>query len=66
MSFAILQPNGKYMTHGNGSSSPAALKMYEDVLGELDVVVQFNRTHAFVPSFMEDWVFYQIKRKDNS
>lgn len=51
------------MTHGNGSSSPKALAMYEGVLEQLECPVTFTKTHAFVPSFMEDWVFYQIQRK---
>ncbi|ODM92916.1 Spermine synthase [Orchesella cincta] len=63
MSFSVLNSNGKYFTHGNGSSSPKALKMFEDVLDQLDIPVTFTRTHAFVPSFLEDWVFYQIQRK---
>jgi spermine synthase len=61
-SFNIIRKTGKYMTHGNGSSSPAALKMYENVLGTLQHRVTFTKTHAFVPSFMEDWVFYQVQR----
>jgi len=63
MSFSVLNPTGKYFTHGNGSSSPKALKMFEDVLDQLDIPVTFTKTHAFVPSFLEDWVFYQIQRK---
>jgi len=63
LSFSVLKPDGRYMTHGNGSSSPSALKMFEEQLERLEDPVQFSRTHAFVPSFMEDWVFYQITRK---
>jgi len=63
LSFKVLKPDGKFMTHGNGSSSPKALAMYEGVLEQLECPVTFTKTHAFVPSFMEDWVFYQIQRK---
>ena len=63
LSFQVLELRGKYMTHGNGSSSPRTLKMFEDVLETLEEPVTFTRTHAFIPSFMEDWVFYQIQRK---
>lgn len=63
LSFSVLNPTGKYFTHGNGSSSPKSLQMFEDVLDTLDVPVTFTKTHAFIPSFLEDWVFYQIKRK---
>lgn len=49
------------MTHGNGASCPESLKMYEDaVLGKLQPKVKFTRDTAFVPSFMEDWIFYQV------
>lgn len=49
---------------GNGSSCPKALAMYEEQLNKaLDTPVEFSRDHAFVPSFMEDWVFYQVWRK---
>jgi spermine synthase len=37
--------------------------MYEEQLKNLETPVEFSRDHAFVPSFMEDWVFYQVWRK---
>ncbi|XP_063242932.1 spermine synthase [Bacillus rossius redtenbacheri] len=64
-SVAVLKPNGKYMTHGNGASCPESLRMYEDQLTKLDTKVEFSRSRAFVPSFMEEWVFYQVWKKDN-
>ncbi|XP_021945431.1 spermine synthase isoform X1 [Folsomia candida] len=66
LSFSVMKPDGRYMTHGNGSSSPSALKMFEEVLDRLEDPVEWSRTHNFVPSFMEDWVFYQIQRKQSS
>ncbi|KRT86168.1 hypothetical protein AMK59_139 [Oryctes borbonicus] len=60
LSFKILKPNGKFMTHGNGTSSVEALKMYESQLMKLEPPVTINKSTAFVPSFYEDWVFYQI------
>ncbi|XP_059475565.1 spermine synthase isoform X2 [Neocloeon triangulifer] len=59
----VLKPSGKFMTHGNGISCPTALAMYEEQLKKLETPVDFSRDHAFVPSFMEDWVFYQVWRK---
>lgn len=38
-----------------------ALKMYETQLTKLKPAVTFAKTTAFVPSFLEDWVFYQIQ-----
>ncbi|GJQ75341.1 hypothetical protein Trydic_g23521 [Trypoxylus dichotomus] len=60
LSFKILKPDGKFMTHGNGTSSVEALKMYESQLMKLEPPVTINKSTAFVPSFYEDWVFYQI------
>jgi spermine synthase len=48
------------MTHGNGASCPESLLMYEEQLKKLRPVVKFARDTAFVPSFMEDWIFYQV------
>lgn len=59
-SFKILKPTGKYLTHGNGANSPESLAMFEEQLTKLDAKVKFTRSNAFVPSFMEDWVFYQV------
>ncbi|KAG5678229.1 hypothetical protein PVAND_007921 [Polypedilum vanderplanki] len=59
-SFAVLKPDGKFMTHGNGASCPESLEMYEEQLKKLRPCVKFSRDTAFVPSFMEDWIFYQV------
>ncbi|XP_055376286.1 spermine synthase isoform X2 [Condylostylus longicornis] len=59
-SFKILKPDGKFLTHGNGSSCPESLRMYEDQLKLLKPPVKFTTAKAFVPSFMEEWVFYQV------
>lgn len=60
VSFKVLKPDGKFMTHGNGSSCEEALKMYESQLAKLEPPVVIHKTKAFIPSFLEDWVFYQI------
>lgn len=63
-SFKVLKPNGgKYMTHGNGINCPQSLRMYEAQLDKLDPPVTYTTTKAFVPSFMEDWIFYQVVKK---
>jgi len=59
-SFKILKPNGMYLTHGNGTNCPESLRMYEEQLKQLVPKVKFTTTKAFVPSFMEEWVFYQV------
>lgn len=59
-SFKILKPNGKYLTHGNGANCPESLAMFEEQLLKLEPKVKFTKAKAFVPSFMEDWIFYQV------
>ncbi|GBP45052.1 Spermine synthase [Eumeta japonica] len=65
--FKILKPTGKFMTHGNGATCPESLELYEQELMKLKPPVHFTKTKAFVPSFLEDWIFYQItfKTTDN-
>ncbi|CAH0407936.1 unnamed protein product [Chilo suppressalis] len=58
--FQILNANGKFMTHGNGATSPESLELYEQELAKLKPPVKFTKSKAFVPSFLEDWIFYQI------
>lgn len=37
--------------------------MFEDQLNNLKVPVEYKTDRAFVPSFLEDWVFYQVWQK---
>ncbi|XP_055627765.1 spermine synthase isoform X2 [Toxorhynchites rutilus septentrionalis] len=62
-SFSVLKPTGKFMTHGNGVSCPESLRMYEAQLANLSSKVTFTKCTSFVPSFMEEWVFYQVQRE---
>ncbi|CAO1335531.1 unnamed protein product [Diamesa hyperborea] len=45
---------------GNGASCPESLEMYEAQLKKLNPPVKYTKDTAFVPSFMEDWIFYQV------
>ncbi|KAJ8916577.1 hypothetical protein NQ315_000221 [Exocentrus adspersus] len=60
MSFKVLKPDGKFMTHLNGSSSPEAIEKYKSQLDKMQPPVKFTTSKAFVPSFMEEWVFCQV------
>ncbi|XP_046393442.1 spermine synthase isoform X1 [Ischnura elegans] len=64
-SFKVIRPTGKYMTHVNGSCSPSSIQMYVDQLKKLSVEVEYSSDHAFVPSFLEDWVFLQVWKKQS-
>lgn len=35
--------------------------MYEELLDGLSPKVKYTKSEAFVPSFMEIWVFYQVQ-----
>lgn len=59
-SFKLLKPDGKFLTHGNGTSCLESLQLFEDQLRLLKPKVKFTTTKAFVPSFMEEWLFYQV------
>lgn len=59
-SFKILKPDGKYLTHGNGTSCLESLELFEEQLALLKPKVKFTTSKAFVPSFMEEWLFYQV------
>ena len=37
--------------------------MYEEVLSQLSMPVKFTKDQAYVPSFYEDWIFYQVSFK---
>ena len=41
-----------------------AVKYFENLLNSIGVPIQIERTEAFVPSFCEKWVFFQLTRKE--
>ena len=64
-SFKVLRPSGRFLTHGAGALSVSSLALFETYLKNLqDPSVQFTRCKAHVPSFMEEWVFYQVWRSN--
>ncbi|XP_067141111.1 spermine synthase isoform X1 [Centruroides vittatus] len=62
MAFELLQPNGRYLNHAIGDVCKEALTKYEELLKSLPYKVQFKNHSAYVPSFMENWVFYEVWR----
>lgn len=65
-SIKILKPNGKYMTHCCGVACPGAVKTFEEQLTSAEEKLEWSTATAFIPSFLEDWLFYQVWRKDPS
>lgn len=65
-SLSVLKPDGQFLTHGSGVSSVQSLADFESHLNNLEPPVEFKRCQAFVPSFMEDWVFYQVSKTPNN
>jgi spermine synthase len=63
LAFSVLKSDGSYLTHANGASSQDNLKLFEKTIREtLEFPLDFKSSSAFVPSFHEKWIFYQIKR----
>lgn len=60
-----LERNGRYMTHTTGRGNTEALVAFEKFLKKSRQPVKYETRQAYVPSFMETWVFYTI-RKDFS
>ncbi|KAK9892484.1 hypothetical protein WA026_020474 [Henosepilachna vigintioctopunctata] len=58
--FKVMKPTGKFMTQVCGAVCSDALKKYEELLNKQEPKVKFERTKAFIPSFMEDWIFGAI------
>ena len=62
-----MRTGGSYLTHVSGKALPATRDKFREKLAEVaeslgrQIDVQF--TEAFVPSFMEVWVFSQITLK---
>ena len=67
LGLASVRMGGKYLTHVSGKALPATREKFREKVTEVaeslgrDIDVQF--TEAFVPSFMEVWVFSQITLK---
>lgn len=57
----LLKPEGKYMTHVTGIYCQEALLKFEKLLESLFRNVTYKKDVAYVPSFMESWVFYQVQ-----
>merc|ERR1712013_353799 len=64
LSLSLLPLGGKYYTHCNGVNSPHAVQYFENLLSNIGVPIEIERTEAFVPSFCEKWVFFQLTRKE--
>lgn len=61
LSLQVLNPDGRYLNHATGENATSPLETYESVLRSLPTTVTFQSHKAYVPSFMEDWVFYEVR-----
>lgn len=62
MGLQVLKCEGRFLNHAIGVSCPSALETYEELLMKLPIKVEFSKHSEHVPSFMEDWVFYEVKK----
>lgn len=65
LSLDCLSEDGLYMTHTTGKGNINSLKAWEIFLNESKTEVEFSSRNSYVPSFMEIWVFYTIKKRKN-
>ena len=59
-------PGGRFVTHCNGKSAAEALANFEDLVRQIfgcTKAFDVKKREAFVPSFMEVWIFYEIVLK---
>ena len=60
---SCVSPGGKYMTHVTGKSVPHVLDKFLDLVKKITGdTCHVDISEAFVPSFMEVWVFCQITK----
>ena len=63
LSLDCLAEDGVYMNHASGKGNREAIESYEDFLRNSRVQLEYESRESYVPSFMEIWTFYSIKRK---
>lgn len=63
LSLDCLAPGGLYMNHATGKGNTKAVLAYEEFLAESRTQVDYEKREAYVPSFMEVWLFYTIRKR---
>ncbi|XP_062612006.1 spermine synthase-like [Saccostrea cucullata] len=64
LSLKVLNPHGKYLSRGNTVSATEFLRKYEDDIKHLGM--QFQKSEVYVPSFKENYCFYEVWRVQES
>lgn len=60
LSLQVMHKDSKYLNHATGEGAKAGLASYEELLNALPVKVHYESHKTYVPSFMENWVFYEL------
>ena len=64
LGLSCVRPGGRYLTHVSGKAVPATRETFRSTVMEVSrntgIEVNISFSEAFVPSFMESWVFAQI------
>lgn len=63
LALPLVKDDGKYLNHAVATGCTAALTAYESVLSKLDPPVKWAKHSNWVPSFLEEWVFYEVEKK---
>ncbi|UYV75540.1 SMS, partial [Cordylochernes scorpioides] len=62
----MLKPGGSYLNHAIGITCKDSLAKYEELLSNLPVKVTYSQHSAYVPSFIETWTFYEVRKVEES
>lgn len=62
LSLDCLAKDGAYVTHTTARGNTDALDNFQEILKKSRQPVKYERREAYVPSFMETWVFYTITK----
>ena len=64
LGLSCVRPGGRYLTHVSGKAVPVTRETFRSTVMEVSrktgIEVNISFSEAFVPSFMESWVFAQI------
>ncbi|KAG9510267.1 Spermine synthase [Fragariocoptes setiger] len=62
LSLKCLKDDGSYMNHATGTGNLHAIQAYEELLSLSPIKVDYKKRSRYVPSFMEEWVFYTLTK----
>lgn len=65
-SLLVLKSDGRFLTHGAGVSCVQSIALLETYFRAVEPKVSFSSCVAFIPSWMESWIFYQVAKQSEA